>query len=246
MPKLGISENIDAPSELLAEMQRLDTKYSLSSYQYGRNEPVVYEFTQDPAMLHQYYQLRESMYRKYFKVANYDGGENFHDRLSYILIARVDNLCIGGCRLTVREGDEEWSLPVESEEFNIRKLFCHLPLNRVRHAEISRFVTKGSDNDAIFHGLCKFMYDKVLSSEIGYLFVRSPYHLARKWRLVANSFGVKSTEIIREVHPIDRVLGPDITWYLTLSDLTSFCTNDGIVNDGIVNDVRRRIFETLH
>lgn len=225
MSEIDLYKENAEPQSFLGALQSSVT--NRLSRPYGENEPIVYEFTQDNALLHQYFRLREFMYRKSFKKENYNGGEDFHDKLSYILIARRGRLCLGGCRLTIREGDEAWPLPVEGAEFNLRDLFPELPLARVRHAEISRFaIMEDSGDKTILSGLCKVMYNKVTTSNIHYLFVRSPYHLARNWRLVANSFGVKTTRICNGIHPIDRILGPDITWYLTLSDLTSYCMDD--------------------
>ena len=191
---------------------------------YANKEPVTFEFTQDKALLHQYYRLREIMYNKTFNVEDYNWGEDFYDKIGHILIARKGNLCLGGCRLIIREGDEEWAMPMECEELNLRKTFPELSLDKTRHAEISRFAVMEDCGEAnIFSGLCELMYDKVMSSDIHYLFVKSPYAMARSWRFIANSFGVNTTKIVEGIHPVDKTLSSDIKWYLVLSDLTSFC-----------------------
>jgi hypothetical protein len=198
---------------------------------YNKNEPVIYEFTQDRGLLYQYYLLRQAMYRKMFSSDNFDGGEDLHDKLSHILIARRGNLCLGGCRLTIREYDEMWALPMESEHFKVRELFPELPLGRVRHAEISRFaVMEDSGDKDIFYGLCKVMYDKVIDSNIHYLFAKSTLVLARNWRLVANSFGVKTTKICNDLKipeiPIHPTIDADVKWYVTMSDMSSYCHDE--------------------
>jgi hypothetical protein len=195
---------------------------------YGNNEPIVYEFTQDRAMLHQYYRLREVMYRKMFETDKFMGEEDLHDKLSYILIARRGRLCLGGCRLTIREHDEMWQLPMEGDEFKLRNLFPDLHLEKERHGEISRFAImedSGSD-DNIFYGLCKVMYDKVTSSNIHYLFAKSTYPLARNWRLIANSFGVKTTQICKDLNVPENPIHPGVKWFVTLSDLSSIYPAD--------------------
>jgi len=218
MPK-PIIENT-AEKENQTEIQSAITRRLLKPY--SKNEPVVYEFTQDRAMLHQYFRLRSIMYDKVFKVDGYNWGEDFYDKIGHILIARRGNLCLGGCRLIIREGDEAWPMPMESDEFNLRKTFADLPLDKVRHAEISRFaVMEDCGESNIFGELCKIVYDKVTTSDIHYLFVKSPYRMARSWRFIANNFGVKTTRIIEGVHPVDNTLSPDIKWYLILSDLTA-------------------------
>lgn len=207
-------------------LQAIATKREFNPY--AKGEPVVYEFTDDPALLHQYYRLREIRYNETLKSDDYNWGEDFHDKLSQILIARRGRLCLGGCRLTIRESDETWLLPVENSEFNLRDTFPELPLNSVRHAEISRFVVledNGSKED-VFSGLCREMYSKVMSSGIHYLFAVSSYLLARNWRSISNSFGVKTTKIVDNIHPVEKALGDEVKWYLILSDLTNFCENN--------------------
>ncbi len=190
---------------------------------YHRNEPVVFEFTQDRALLHQYYRLREIMYRKMFNTDQFVGEEDVHDKLSHILIARRGNLCLGGCRLTIREHDEMWALPMESDSFRLRNIFPDLPLTQERHAEISRFaILEDTGDHDIFYGLCKVMYDKVIDANIHYLFAKSTHTLARNWRLIANSFGVKTTRICSEIEVPENPIHPDVKWYITMSDLTSY------------------------
>ena len=196
---------------------------------YSKNEPVVYEFTQDRALLHQYYRLREVMYRKMFNTDQFDGEEDVHDKLSYILVARRGNLCLGGCRLTIREGDEKWALPMESDSFKLRAIFQDLPLDNERHAEISRFaILEDSGEEDIFYGLCKVMYDKVIDANIHYMFAKSTHTLARNWRLIANSFGVKTTRICSEIDVPENPIHPDVKWYVTMSNLTSYVQPEGV------------------
>ncbi|MDE3037719.1 MAG: hypothetical protein KGJ21_04625, partial [Pseudomonadota bacterium] len=104
-----------------------------------RTESVVYEFTDDRALLHQYYHLRETMYRKVFRTDKFVGEEDLHDKISHILVARRGKLVVGGCRLTIRDGDEDFLLPMETPDFRLRRLFKELSLNKLRHSEVSRF-----------------------------------------------------------------------------------------------------------
>lgn len=185
------------------------------------SEPIIYEFTQDRALLHQYYRLREMMYRKIYNSRDIKADEDLHDKLSYILIARRGNLCLGGCRLTVREGDEMWDLPMETDAFKLRDKFSELPLQHVRHGEISRFaIMEDAGDEDIFHGMCKVMYEKVVSLHIHYLFAKSIYSLARNWRLIANSMGVKTTRIRDDIEVPSPPFLDEIKWYVTLSDLS--------------------------
>jgi hypothetical protein len=240
--KSEIQSSVQSPTNLMVTLQSAINRRLLKPY--SKNEPVVYEFTQDRALLHQYFRLRSIMYDKVFKVDGYNWGEDFYDKIGHILIARRGNLCLGGCRLIIREGDEAWPMPMESDELNLRDTFGDLALDKLRHAEISRFAVMDDCGESnIFNELCRIMYDKVTTSDIHYLFVKSPYRMARSWRFIANSFGVKTTRIIDGVHPVDKTLSPDIKWYLIMSDLTAFC------RDTLSNEKRvflRHMSETIN
>lgn len=244
MSELDLPKNNAELSNLLVELQSVVTKRSFKTF--ANDEPIVYEFTQDPALLHQYYRLRKIMYDKVFKVENYNWGEDSYDKISHILVARRGRLCIGGCRIIIREADEKWALPMEMNGFDLRKSFCDLPLNKVRHAEISRLtVMEDSGCDDILFNLYSVIYDKVTSSDIHYLFVKSPYTMARKWRFVANSFGVKTTKIVEGIHPVDETLSSEIKWYLTLSNLSGFCS-DNIAEKNSAKRLHDRSLEALN
>lgn len=198
----------------------------------NQREPIVYEFTQDRALLHQYFRLREIMYRKMFDTDKFTGEEDVHDKLSHVLIARRGRLCLGGCRLTIREADEQWALPLEMPEFRLRNLFDGLSLNTERHAEISRFaIMEDVGDEDILLGMCKVMYDKVIASQIHYLFVKSTYPLARNWRLIANSFGVKTTKICSDLEVPENPIHPNVKWYITVSDLSPVYSQDVEVSE---------------
>lgn len=198
---------------------------------YSKNAPVVFEFTQDAGLLHQYYGLRQRMYRNIFGGDDAEGAEDMHDKLSHILIARRGNLCLGGCRLTVREQDEMWSLPMESEQFKLREVFADLPLSRVRHGEVSRFaVMEDCGEDDIFEGLCKMVYAKVADSNIPYVFAKLTLPEARSWRTAANSFGVKTTRICNALEVPEMLVHPTadayMKWCVTVSDMSSYCEDE--------------------
>jgi len=219
MAKPTMYKDNTAPQNLLESLQT-----AILSNPYSKNEPIVYEFTQDRALLHQYYRLREAMYRKMFQTDQFKGEEDLHDKLSHILIARRGNLCLGGCRLTIREHDEMWNLPMESDDFKIRELFPHLPLDKARQCEISRFAIMEDSGDAeILDAMSKVMIDKVIDSDVHFSFVKSTLPLARNWRLIANKCGVKTAKICRDIEVPENPIHPDIKWYITLFESTSLC-----------------------
>lgn len=181
---------------------------------YGGNAPVAYEFTQDRAMLHQYYLLRAKMHDTMFDAAPIPASEDLHDKLSHVLVARRGKLCLGGLRLTIREADESWALPLEHAEFTLHAAFPHLPLAQLRHAEISGFaLMEDCGEKGIAEQLCKMMLDKAVSMEVAYLFARSNVALARTWTQMGTESGAPA---------VSRPEAPHAQSYITLFDLTPF------------------------
>jgi hypothetical protein len=186
-------------------------------------EPVIFEFTNDKALLHQYYRLRDQMFGRDITHSDGSGGADIHDKISEILVARRGKLLIGACRLTVREGDESFLLPMESEDFKLRDVFPHLPLSKERHAAISKFaVLEEHRQQDILHGLCKIMFERVIATDTHYVFSRTTAVLARNWRMIANSFGAKHTRICSEID-VPPIPNFDEKPYLVMSDLSDLC-----------------------
>ncbi len=193
--------------------------------QVRENEPVVFEFTNDKELMHQYYLLREQMFWRNAKYLDEKGIDDVYDKISEILVARRGNQVIGACRLTFREADEEFLLPMETETFKLRNLFPNLPLDKERHAVISKFaILEEHRAHEILYGLCKILFDRVISYDAYYVFARAEnYALGRNWRLIANSFGARHTKICEDIAVSENPNVPGVRRYLTFSDLSDLC-----------------------
>ncbi|MEZ5690215.1 MAG: hypothetical protein R3D71_00935 [Rickettsiales bacterium] len=249
MSKLRTSSSRMDDIGFIGTLQNVISRRLIKPYSFG--EDIVYEFTQDRGFLHQYFRLREIMYRRIFGTCEFSGEEDLHDKLSYILIARKGRLCVGGCRLTIREGDEKWDLPMEEHGFNLRSTFPNLQLDKKKHAEISRFaILEDNGSRDVFNGMCQAMYDKVIISDVDYLFVKSTYPMARSWRTVANNFGVRSTKICYDVEMPENPIHPDVKWYLIYSDISALNRTNykfrGPVSSKIIGMSVGRIPEVLN
>lgn len=185
-------------------------------------EPLVFEFTTDKAMLHQYYLLRNQMIGKYADAPILT--DDVYDKISEILVARRGKAVIGGCRLTIREGDESFPLPMEHQNFQLRNEFSDLPLNREKHGIISKFVILEEHRGyEILYGLSKIMFDKVVSLDTRYIFSCTSYLLARNWRKIANLLGAKGTRICEDVEVPENPNFPGQKPYFIFSDMTELC-----------------------
>jgi hypothetical protein len=218
MPKPTPSD--EKPKNLLEEQQ--SSFISRFSRPARQPEPVVYEFTNDRALLHQYYRIREVMYRKVFHTDKFVGQEDVHDKISHILIARRGKLCIGGCRLIIRDGDEDFLLPMETPDFKLREVFPNLPLKKVRHGEISRLAILDDDDNKleVMHSLCRLAVEKSIASGLGYIFVKSAASMARNWRKIGQtSCGLKNVRICTEIEVPENPIHPGVDWYVILGTL---------------------------
>lgn len=226
IPNNGSSESAD----YAASLQGMLGNRFLEAYSYS-GKSVKYAFSDDKGMLHQYYRLREMMYKvkhpEDSRLNEYGLGENFHDKISHVLVANKGNLCLGGCGLVIREPDENWLLPMESADFNLRESFPELALDKVRHAEVSSFaVMEDCGDDNILNGLCEAMYNKIINSDINYVFVKAPYHIAKNWKKVVSSLGFNESRII-EGDKLNSIPKPEeIKWYFVISDFTVLGKNN--------------------
>ncbi len=80
---------------------------------------LKYELTKDPALLEQYYRIREKCFRRELGIADFDGSEDARDRRSDILVARVGGRCIGGTRITGRHPQSLHPVPLEDEGLDL-------------------------------------------------------------------------------------------------------------------------------
>ena len=80
---------------------------------------LKYELTREPALLEQYYRIREKCFRRELGIEDFDGSEDARDRRSDILIARVGNRCVGGTRITGPHPESLHPLPLEEEGLDL-------------------------------------------------------------------------------------------------------------------------------
>lgn len=87
---------------------------------------ITFEFTTDPKLLAQYYQIREECFRKQLGIQSFDGSEDAEDRAADILIARDGDRCIGGARVSGTSASCSVRLPMESDDFVLHEIFPEL------------------------------------------------------------------------------------------------------------------------
>ena len=158
---------------------------------FGRSErpsqDIVYELTQDAGYLHQYYLLREDLFARIFGARK----ENC-DEKSDIMIARIGNHCIGGCRLTFSEPGRRELLPMERGGFILERALPELKLAKEAYVEISRMaVLPEFQNSVVMLELSRQLLKRAAQKKARYAFTLTPVTMAYSYRKAAHLLGLE-------------------------------------------------------
>ena len=184
-----------------------------------RLQEVSYELTRDPGYLHQYYLLREQMFISVWGLQSFDGQKDDYDDVSDIMVARIGNQVIGGCRLTFSHPASPRRLPMEGGDFLLTDVLPELPLEDVIHVEISRMaILPDFQNSLAMLEISRQLLKRGADKKARYAFTLAPVPLARNYRRAANLFGL-NWEIRNDVMIPDREEYEGIKMVLSMLDL---------------------------
>ncbi|MDX1975759.1 MAG: GNAT family N-acyltransferase [Rickettsiales bacterium] len=179
--------------------------------------PITYEITRDAGYLHQYFLLRENMFINAWGLQNFCGQKDEHDDRSEIMVARIDNHVVGGCRLTFSEKDA--LLPMEKPDFSLASLMPDLKLDQASYVEVSRMaILPEYQNSTVMLELSRQLLKRAASNKARYAFTLSPIPLARNYRKAASLFGLK-WEILLDTKVPEREEYEGIRMVLSQLDL---------------------------
>ena len=205
---------LSAESELSEEY--LNRKFLRPAH---RLEDVTYELTRDPGLLHQYYLLREQMFISVWGLQNFDGKKDDYDDVSDIMVARIGNQVIGGCRLTFSHPASPRRLPMEKEDLLLARSLPELPLEDVIHVEISRMaILPDYQNSLAMLEISRQLLKRGADKKARFAFTLAPVPLARNYRRAAHLFGL-NWEIRNDVIIPDREEFEGIQMVLSMLDL---------------------------
>ena len=146
---------------------------------------LVFEFTKDPACLHQYYDLRERMYAECLGLKHFSGAEDESDRNSMILIARKGNQVVGGARMNIRNPRNETLLPMEEHGVELQKLLPELELEHTTYCEFSRLARLPDYRGAEFAvQMNRAFKRKAIAHGVQYCFVLASQSQTRNYRRI--------------------------------------------------------------
>lgn len=147
---------------------------------------VTFEVTRDPALLQQYYNLREHVYRDDLGLKDFCGAEDQYDIDGEIVVARLGGEVVGGARINYSRPENPKLLVLEENQFKMQDLFpeCHL-VDKV-YCEFSRLVIKKEHRYAgkLLGAFLRVMVIQAQNNDAEYLFTVSPLRQAALYRCI--------------------------------------------------------------
>lgn len=104
------------------------------------NKELVFEFTRDPGLLQQYYNIRARAYRDELGSADYPSTETEQDRSAHIMVVRMGNFCVGGARIHVKSPRKNELLPLEAGNFRLEEHFPQLRHKQMTYGQTGAIV----------------------------------------------------------------------------------------------------------
>jgi len=184
-------------------------------------EKIVYEFTNDIGYLHQYYRLRTEMFIGAYGLKHFSGAKDEFDDCSDVMVARIGNHVIGGCRLSFSTPKDRKHLPMEKHDFVIEDQFSDVPLFDLKYAEISRMaILPEFQNSLVMLELSRQLFKYAAQNKARFVFTLAPVASAHDYRKMANLFGLNSKSR-NDIDVADREEYQGIKMALSVIDLTS-------------------------
>ncbi len=164
---------------------------------------VDVQISKDPALLQQYYDLREASYRAEWNFANYNGQENEWDRNGKIFLAIFDGKVVAGARLVV-SSDVPY-LPHEDPTLHFTySEICKnidIDLSEVLYSELSALFIAKEFRANLIDKLSRSVVDYCRANNIKYAFGIATLKANRNSHLSFNRIGVKSFILDKIVAP---------------------------------------------
>ena len=205
------------------------------SRRYGKShkqEELVYEFTRDPALLHQYFRIYEAEFQAVFK-ARYQHEENdAHDRTGHFLIVRRGNLCVGGARLSVKTPRKPDLLPIEMDDFRLERHFPELAHKQMRYGQIGRLcVLPDFRGGNVTRTLLSHLYRKGVALNLDVIFGTAPLITARVYMQNFSAMGLKEPKIHFNVELPKYPMCEEIKFHLISLDVHKQASKNNVADE---------------
>ncbi len=217
----GVKSVAIAPSMLLSADVELSSEFLTRKFSRPQRQPdaVNYELTTDAGYLHQYFRLREEMFIHVWGLENFTGQKDEYDDQSDIMVARIGNHVIGGCRLTFSTPEHRIHTPMEKNDFNLVDGLPELNLANEKYVEISRMaILPDYQNSVVMLELSRQLLKRGAEQKARYAFTLAPTKLARNYRKAASLFGL-DWQILNNIEIPDREEYEGIKMVLSVLDM---------------------------
>lgn len=160
---------------------------------------LKHELTKDPALLEQYYRIRETCFRRELGIADFDGSEDARDRRSQILIARDGKRCIGGTRITGHHPGSLHPVPLQEEGFDLVAALPGLRLAQTAFCQWGRLALDPEYRTTrVLRQYCNAMIDASRTLGFTYSLVVTDINRARLYKRLFSVLGYRY-DIVRDV-----------------------------------------------
>lgn len=151
---------------------------------------LVFEFTKDPAYLHQYYVLRSMVFKRTHGL-DIAPAEDASDRESDIFIVRQGNQVVGGVRMQVVEPGAHDATTMQQYGVDPALLLPELKVNEHRYCEFSRMVVlEEYQNKGVVDKVFQSISDYATRHQIDYCFVMSISVILRIYQRAFKKIGL--------------------------------------------------------
>jgi hypothetical protein len=169
---------------------------------FGRILPpeLTFEFTRDPGLLHQYYRIRAQEYIAVHGLTGFPDTESKYDRNGFIVVARMGNFCIGGARINTTTSSLSRLLPMETDDFRLKRHFSSLEYKQMSYCQVSGLALLSE-----FHGstVTREMINRILhkaaSLSMNMLFAACPIFNARLYKQSCALLGWENPHIYYDI-----------------------------------------------
>lgn len=191
-------------------------------------ERVVFEFSHDAGLVHQYCNMRENMFISVWGLKHFSGMKDRFDDISQLMVARKGLQVIGGGRLTICPPSRPLAMPMENADFKLTEVFPELNLDKHTYGEFSRLaILPEYRAGSVFPELAKRFIRKAVAEGVDFAFNMAPVPLARSYRQAMQVFGL-NWNIRNDLVVPDREEFEGIKMTLSVMDLRNLQMSFGM------------------
>lgn len=167
------------------------------------SKSYVFEFTRDPALLHQYYVLRQEIHNRTFSSQDIDALSDAIDASSHLLVMRKGKQVIGGVRLVINSPRKPQRLPMEEKGCQLDVYFPDIKTKEKSYCEASRIIIIPElTSFEAGKAMLAHIYRKAQASGVYYVFTMASSAEERTYMRYSRLLGYTCTKVLTNYAPI--------------------------------------------